>query len=286
MRLILRLLALFIVAISCFSGVSHAKAAWKKMNMASYDVYYLNTLPSTMFIEIASIATHLRSTIPDFIVSAGEQPVSIYLYPNKPSYVAGEFKPPEWSKGIQLPSKSTVVVYLTDNRDELIATLAHELTHLYIQKFFLEKNFFPPIWLDEGFAVLVEDSMFSKTNGVWTQIEKETDKNTLFDFNTILSEGPAGRSQEDINKWYTQAFSLVKFLRSKGNYALMGFCKTFRDTQDLPKALKKHYGYKNLDAFEKAWKDSSSNRSNMQTSKMEFNGIQSTRPSAIKISSF
>ena len=125
-----------------------------------------------------------------------------------------------------------------DNVDKMLSQFQHELTHLFVENYFCPKGSAkpePPIWLNEGLAVNMEDIANKSSGGVWAndlivmnlipspkspaaslrpprpisnadvQFIKFSDfiKNDSYD-----SAVAAGKVQD----WYMQAYAMVRFL--------------------------------------------------------------------------
>lgn len=178
---------------------------------------------------------------------------NVYVYNSKQSYVRGQFRPPEWSVAIFEPNARVIVMFEASGQDEqLKRDFSHEYTHLindvFFNRFSNEEEgeiFSPPLWLDEGMAVNMEDTALSADGWEWANDLKTLDfrpaaeleaaakaKNPKSAFSNVNTKRPTTRtvyllpfkmmmderSLDAMNtdklrqNWYLQAYAMVKFL--------------------------------------------------------------------------
>lgn len=234
----------------------------------------------------------------------------VYVYQNRKNFLDHEPVASDWSGAFFSPENNRIVMYdEPDNTKKMLSQFQHELTHLFVENYFCPKGSGkpePPVWLNEGLAVNMEDISDKSSGGVWAsdlivmnlipsskspaaslrppqsvsnadvQFIKFTDfvKNDSYD-----SAVAAGKVQD----WYMQAYAMVRFLFKPYNnqypekrIQFEQFTKllnTYQNKKDekgrlmkdasgrqikarmsVAAALKKAYGYSNIDDFEmKFW---------------------------------
>lgn len=163
----------------------------------------------------------------------------VYVYQNRNNFLNHEPVASNWSGAFFSPENNRIVMYdEPDNVGKMLSQFQHELTHLFVENYFCPKGTGkpePPVWLNEGLAVNMEDITNKTSGGVWAndlivmnmipsakspaaslraptpvsqsnvQFLKFTDfvKNDSYD-----SAVAAGKVQD----WYMQAYAMVRFL--------------------------------------------------------------------------
>jgi hypothetical protein len=209
---------------------------------------------SDRFIElIENLHSNLMLDLAPFSPWAREERTTIFLFKNQDTYrrVTGR---PSWSGGASSVSKRKLYVY---ESEELPGIVAHELTHIYFDGFFLDGTT-DPLWLSEGMATLVQverglaapnwlrENLARLEAGEGFPIEKFTAVTTT-----------AGWPDERVRLWYAQSYSLVRFLiRTQYRSSFYKFSAHLRDGRPAPEALYRAYGapYTRLKALEHAWR--------------------------------
>lgn len=219
-----------------------------------FNVYSEQYPASDRFVElIEALHGNLMLDLAPFSPWAKEQRVTIYLFKSQQTYrqVTGR---PSWSGGASSVPKRKVYVY---ESEELPGILAHELTHIYFDAFFLDGTA-NPLWLSEGMATLV-------------QVERGlAAPNWLRDNLEILERGggipidgfmavntTSGWNDDRVRLWYAQAYSVVRFMiRTQYRSSFYKFSANMRDGQRADEALYRAYGapYNRLKALEYAWR--------------------------------
>ncbi len=97
---------------------------------------------------------------------------SVYVYQNKADFLKYEPSAAAWSGAFYSASQNRIVMYDDPkNTDKMISHFMHELTHLFVQNFFnppdRKIDVEPPIWLNEGLAVNMEDIAINNNGGIW-----------------------------------------------------------------------------------------------------------------------
>ncbi|MDR1684473.1 MAG: hypothetical protein LBR90_03325, partial [Elusimicrobiota bacterium] len=119
--------------------------------------------------------------------------ISVYVYQDRASFLRNERAvAANWSGAFYSPDDNRMVMYDEPGQNEdMMSHFTHELTHLFVDNFFNPPGashppMEPPIWLNEGLAVNMEDIANDEKGGVWT--------NDLIVIN-IFSEADARRLQ-------------------------------------------------------------------------------------------
>jgi hypothetical protein len=209
---------------------------------------------SERFIElIESLHSNLMLDLAPFSPWASNERTTIFLFKNQDTYrrVTGR---PVWSGGASSVGKRKLYVY---ESEELPGIVAHELTHIYFDGFFLDGTT-DPLWLSEGMATLVQverglaapnwlrENLEKLEAGDGFPIEKLTEVTTT-----------AGWPDAKVRLWYAQSYSIVRFLiRTQYRSSFYKFSAHLRDGRPAPEALYRAYGapYTRLIALEHAWR--------------------------------
>ncbi len=230
------------------------KIEWTLKESPHFKIYHESSWsPDSIVIELEKIYNMMKMDISMFSPWMMREKGKVYIYSSKKTYLAGEFKPPEWSKGLAFVQKKTIVVYDTGDIEKLRAVIAHELTHLYFEGFFGDKFKYPPQWLNEGLAVSMEDKSYGQ--GPWHNALKYVPRERYISFSDFFDlEIEDLQSQQQIGDWYLQSFGIVKYLfNSRRRIQFKNFCDLVRSGKNLKEALWASYRIKSLPAFEKSW---------------------------------
>lgn len=219
-----------------------------------FNVYSEQYPASDRFVElIEALHGNLMLDLAPFSPWAKDQRVTIYLFKSQQTYrqVTGR---PSWSGGASSVPKRKVYVY---ESEELPGILAHELTHIYFDAFFID-GIANPLWLSEGMATLVQverglaapnwlrDNLEILERGGGIPIESFMAVNTT-----------SGWNDDRVRLWYAQAYSIVRFMiRTQYRSSFYKFAANLRDGQRNDEALYRAYGapYNRLKALEYAWR--------------------------------
>ncbi len=177
--------------------------------------------------------------------------VSVVVYANRASFLHHE-KLSGWTGAFFDPAKNRIVMYdEPNNADRMIELFSHELTHLFVDRFFDPKtrafHTESPVWLNEGLAVNMEDVSITPTGANWADdliylnILSASDRRALQQTaNAVRKPGQTGdmpvrvpfgtvffanfadfmddksynraEAAGDVENWYRQAYAMVRFL--------------------------------------------------------------------------
>ena len=233
-----------------------APARWHLKTSPHFEIYHEAAwAPQSISLELERLYGKLRLGVSMFAPWMTREKTKIYIYATRDSYLSGEFKPPPWSKGLAYFSKRTVVVFDPGDMEKLRAVTAHELAHLYFESYYGEYLKYPPRWLNEGLAVMMEDLSYDE-EGPWSRaLAYAITENfqPLDDF--FRTEPERLRSAERISYWYLQAFSAVSYLYRPSKRLLFGnFCAALRKGGEMNSALWKFYRLNGPVSMETAWR--------------------------------
>ena len=219
-----------------------------------FNVYAEQYEASDRFLElIENLHGNLMLDLAPFSPWASDQTVSIFLFKSQDAYRRVTGRPP-WSGGASSVPKRKVYVY---ESEELPGILAHELTHIYFDGFFLDGTT-DPLWLSEGMATLLQvERGLSAPN--WLRDNLATlEAGGGLPFESFMSvTTTSGWTDDKVRLWYAQAYSVVRYLiRTQYRSSFYRFTGHLRDGRSTQESLYRAYGapYTRLRALEIAWR--------------------------------
>lgn len=231
-----------------------APKGFTKTQTRHFNIYAEGKPPSLEFQEtVENIQANLMLDLAAFSPWAREERVSIFLFRDQESYrkVTGR---PAWSGGASSVKRRKVYLY---ESEELVGILAHELTHIYFDSFFLG-GVTNPLWLSEGMATLVQTERgLAAPNWLKHNLDvlRRGGGYGLEDLTKV--ENTSGAQDDEIRLWYTQSYSVVRFLiRNQYKSSFYKFCKNIRDGAPMKEALYRAYGmpFNSVKSLEYAWR--------------------------------
>ena len=159
---------------------------------------------------------------------------------------------PEWSQAATDVSSRSI--YLMEGLS-FKPVFVHELTHVYFDSFFYPHE--PPLWLSEGYAVYQQSRVQSREENGWLQknIITLSQKNYINFAEFHEADHLEMYDPLEVELWYTQAYSVVKYLLEKDKDSFYQFSKNLKENMPIGKALYRAYGmpFNSLKALEYAW---------------------------------
>lgn len=256
-KLLIPLLLLF-SAVVCFAETSKDSIKWTKSDFGDLHIKiepHKGTLQTpNMAMQFKEIYQMLRQNIPWMVPPS----VNVEVFQDKKSFLHYNRELTEdWSGAFFDPDQNIIVMYDSPRRQmHMMKKFAHELTHLFFENVFNPPNSQapkkePPIWLNEGLAVNMEDITKTPNGDVWnrdlivinifsdgersvlrerkmtgglSQKEREgfrkfsvSNKVVFFeDFGEFMDQGSYDRAVAEgrVDDWYLQAYAMVRFLFS------------------------------------------------------------------------
>ena len=130
---------------------------WRETTTPHFVVLHQATwLSPGLTIGVERIHSRLRMDLGAFSPWMSRERISLYVYSDMETYVAGEFSPPAWSNGVAVYEKKAVVFPTMKETAQMLRIIAHEATHLLFVSYFREQRRNPPSWINEGIAMVEE----------------------------------------------------------------------------------------------------------------------------------
>ncbi len=219
-----------------------------------FNVYAEQYPASDRLLELLeNLHGNLMLDLASFSPWARDQKVSVFLFKNQDTYRRVTGRPP-WSGGASSVPKRKVFLY---ESAELPGILAHELTHIYFDGFFLEGTT-DPLWLSEGMATLVQVERGLAAPNWLRENLRSLEGGAGLPLESFMSVGTTSGWEDDkVRLWYAQAFSVVRYLiRTQYRSSFYKFASHLRDGRPAPEALYRAYGapYTRVRALEIAWR--------------------------------
>lgn len=253
---VLLFVLLFTTCVFCFAQNKMGDIKWINSNFGGFQI---NIEPHTRGMMTPNLAMQfngafqmLRQNLTWMVPGK----VKVEVFQDKKSFLAHNKDVAEdWSGALFDPGKNIIVVYDEPHRKkEMLKKFTHELTHLFVENTFNppgskapKKE--PPVWLNEGLAVNMEDIAQTPRGGVWnhdlivinifsggeyetlkarkqtgglTQKEKDglrkfavSDKIVFFqNFVDFMEPDSYDKALANgkVDDWYLQAYAMVRFL--------------------------------------------------------------------------
>lgn len=219
-----------------------------------FNVFAEGRPASLEFLEtLENLNANLMLDLAAFSPWAREERAAIFLFRDQESYrrVTGR---PAWSGGASSVKRRKVYLY---ESEELVGILAHELTHIYFDSFFLG-GVTDPLWLSEGMATMVQTERGLAAPNWLRQNLDVLKRGGGYGLDELIRvENTAGAKDDEIRLWYSQSYSVVRFLiRSQYRSSFYKFCRFLRDGSPVKESLYRAYGmpFNSVKSLEYAWR--------------------------------
>jgi hypothetical protein len=223
---------------------------WQKLEGSQVTVYYYSQERTARQVLQASLDTLAK--MKSKAGQAMERPVKVYVYGSKQEMdVALPFRSETTTRDLvtqgEAFSDADLVMILGADPD-VVATTAHELTHLITNQ--LTDNPFAgiPAWLNEGLSMYAEGELRASNQRA---VDDAVRRNALLSLRA--ASGLPGKP-EQVNLFYGQAYSVVRYLvDTYGAEKMSQLLATFKQGSNVSDALNKVYGF-DLDGLESKWR--------------------------------
>lgn len=142
---------------------------WEESHSTHFDIYTQKVAGKIGSANLPMIFESSYQTLRRFIPWMMAGRVRVFVYQSEKSYLDNEPEAKSWTRALAYPFRGEIVVYdVPGKTQELKEVFTHELTHIFTQQFFDNRKnatIQPPLWLDEGLAVLVEDQAYTGSSG-------------------------------------------------------------------------------------------------------------------------
>jgi hypothetical protein len=182
-----------------------------------------------------------------------QSPVSIWIYDSYDELRKSmEQGAKEWTGGVSYSDMGIILIGVPENRLEWgKRAVAHELSHVVIDRATHNPFGDLPRWLNEGLAMYAEGPLESEYQAA---LDRAISQNKLLSLRTLSSNFPADSAQATLS--YAESYSVVKYLiDTHGRDKMAALLNTFKEGSTYDGALKKVYGL-DTDGLDAAWQAS------------------------------
>ncbi len=160
----------------CLAQNKTGDIKWIDSNLGGFQIkiepHTRGMMTSNLAMQFNGVFQMLRQNVDWMIPSK----VSVEVYQDKKSFLMHNRDIAEdWSGALFDPERNIIVMYDEPKRPkQMMKKFAHELTHLFVENTFNPPNSKaprkePPVWLNEGVAVNMEDLAQTPKGGVWNR---------------------------------------------------------------------------------------------------------------------
>ena len=180
-----------------------------------------------------------------------QRPVKVYIYATYDDLRGAMVYPQEWTGGMAYTEFGIVAIGISpDNLEWGKRAVAHELAHLVTYQMTYNPYGDLPTWLNEGLSMYAEGDLTPSEEAI---LDDAIRKNELVSVRSLSSSFPA---RGEINLYYVQSYSLVKFLiDTYDSGKMLQLLSTFKQGESYDDALLEVYGF-DTDGLDDAWRTS------------------------------
>lgn len=210
--------------------------------------------PAGVTLELEKLHNRLRLDLSMFAPWMAKERINLFLYASQGSYLKGRFTPPSWSNGVAFYQMKTVATFWGQGPKQY-QVLGHETTHLLFEGYWGEVNKTPPVWLNEGLAMMEETGDADAGKSDWQAALDNMDLAELMPVDRFIKVVPTRDLKDDKNRvavWYVEAFGLVRFLyHGRSRMQFFNFCAQLREGRPIEDALWRVYRLRGTQGLEK-----------------------------------
>lgn len=230
-------------------------ARWHQTLSPHFDVQHEAAFaPAGLTLALEKLHNRLRLDLSMFAPWMAKERIKLYVYAGQQTFLRGRFKPPTWSNGVAYYELRTVVTYWGQG-PKVYDVLGHETTHLLFEGWWGEAGKTPPVWLNEGLAMLEETGEAEADKSDWQSALESIDPAEFLPFDRFTKIVPTRDLKGDkgrVTVWYAQAYGTVRLLyKSRQRMQFFNFCNQLRDGKPLEDALWKVYRIRGTKGLEK-----------------------------------
>ena len=158
---------------------------------------------------------------------------------------------PAWS--FSQVENTVLFLQQADDAQSSGAILAHEMTHIIINRFFPGEC---PLWLNEGLATYYEEFGYAAFKGIKKSRRAQFSKlKEIYPLKSLFSRTEYPSQEWQIDSFYETSKYLVGFLLlDKPVSRFSPFMEDMIGEMDAPEAFSKHYGIETLQELEKQFR--------------------------------
>jgi hypothetical protein len=238
-----------IIILNNYNYLLYCEVVWQEHSTNHFIIYYHKEIAEDYIKQVAtkaeeyyhSIAANLGFNRYDFWL--WDNRAKIYIFKDAGEY-HNESNQPNWSGGSVLMRRKIIKTYpwVEGFFDKL---LPHELGHIMFREFVGFKDNVP-LWLDEGVAILQENSDIRDYSMVIKRLRRPIPIDKLHKIMTGTLIIPA--------IFYAQSASIVDYLLSQfGKENFVKLCKYLKDGKRFEEAIESAYHFKDLKELDQAW---------------------------------
>jgi len=180
-----------------------------------------------------------------------QNPYDVTVYKNSEEYHKKTHQP-DWSGGAAYIN--SLLLYESPS---LETTIAHEMTHLIFNEFMglsMPDNI---RWLNEGAAVYEQTRADTRSEAYYSSSLETAIKPNPIPFSQMINLAPRTESQKNVDRWYTQVWSVTYFIIQRGGaFNFSVFLGKLKEGDSLDAALAEVYPGKwnSASELENSWK--------------------------------
>lgn len=251
----MRAAAFFLLSAGLPAWGAPAGGSWRDARSAHFLLRHESPLlPAGFLPALEGVRRRLKPQLEPLVPWLGSDRVRVYLYRNAASFRAGEFRPPPWSHGLSRPDLRLVAVYEQPEPGRLLQVVAHQLGHLALEGYWGVRV--PPPWLNEGFAMLMEEAASEPGRGPWAREAAGLPLEGLLPLERLVHAAPREGPEENAEtaRWYLQSYLLAEYLyRQHPRPRFLALCRALRGGASFERALPRAYPYADPLRLERAW---------------------------------